>query len=119
MAGQGPVGCNQNTRGLDHAARGVDEPELVRRGRGGLDSQVGDARSPLPLGEGLGVRVLLPSPSSGEGPGVREQYAMSQSAADIQSFIRGLPKAELHLHIEGTLEPEMVFKLARKNGIPL
>ncbi|KRE72707.1 adenosine deaminase [Arthrobacter sp. Soil762] len=30
-----------------------------------------------------------------------------------------LPKAELHLHIEGTLEPELVFKLARRNGVEL
>jgi adenosine deaminase len=37
----------------------------------------------------------------------------------IGSFIRGLPKAELHLHIEGTLEPEMVFELAHKNGVLL
>ena len=36
-----------------------------------------------------------------------------------EDFIRGLPKAELHLHIEGTLEPEMVFELAAKHGIEL
>ncbi len=44
---------------------------------------------------------------------------MSHSVVDIESFIRGLPKAELHLHIEGTLEPEMAFELARKHGISL
>ncbi len=36
-----------------------------------------------------------------------------------KSFIAGLPKAELHLHIEGTLEPELMFQLAERNGITL
>lgn len=35
------------------------------------------------------------------------------------SLIQKLPKAELHLHIEGTLEPEMMFKLAEKNKIKI
>lgn len=39
--------------------------------------------------------------------------------SDIRSFIRALPKAELHLHIEGSLEPEMVFQLAQKHGVAL
>ncbi|MDC1106266.1 adenosine deaminase [Prolixibacteraceae bacterium] len=34
-------------------------------------------------------------------------------------FIQKLPKAELHLHIEGTLEPELMFALAQRNGIEL
>ncbi len=37
----------------------------------------------------------------------------------INSFIAGLPKAELHLHIEGTFEPELMFQLAKRNGITL
>jgi len=36
-----------------------------------------------------------------------------------EEFIRGLPKAELHVHIEGTLEPELAFQLAEKHGITL
>jgi adenine deaminase len=39
-----------------------------------------------------------------------------RSAAE---YIRGLPKAELHVHIEGTLEPELAFQLAKKHGLIL
>ena len=38
---------------------------------------------------------------------------------DLESYVRALPKAELHLHIEGTLEPELMFELARRNGVAL
>jgi adenosine deaminase len=38
---------------------------------------------------------------------------------EITEFIRGMPKAELHVHIEGTLEPELKFALAERNGISL
>jgi adenosine deaminase len=37
----------------------------------------------------------------------------------VDDFIRDLPKAELHLHIEGTLEPELMFALAKRNQVPL
>ena len=35
------------------------------------------------------------------------------------AFARTVPKAELHIHIEGTLEPELMFELARRNGVAL
>lgn len=38
---------------------------------------------------------------------------------DIDSFITGLPKAELHLHIEGSLEPELMFELAQRNQVDI
>ncbi|MCK2219662.1 adenosine deaminase [Actinomadura sp. ATCC 31491] len=37
----------------------------------------------------------------------------------MEDFIAGLPKCELHLHIEGTLEPELKFELAARNGLEL
>ena len=37
----------------------------------------------------------------------------------LDAFIAGLPKAELHLHIEGSLEPELMFELAQRNGVAI
>jgi adenine deaminase len=37
----------------------------------------------------------------------------------MDPFVRDLPKAELHLHIEGTLEPDLMFALAARNGVAL
>ncbi len=38
---------------------------------------------------------------------------------NLQGFIEGMPKCELHVHVEGTLEPEMKFELAKRNNIEL
>ena len=37
----------------------------------------------------------------------------------LDAYIAGLPKAELHLHIEGSLEPELMFELARRNRVDI
>lgn len=39
--------------------------------------------------------------------------------SEIINFIKGLPKTELHLHLEGSLEPELMFELAKRNDINL
>ncbi len=44
---------------------------------------------------------------------------MTQAQSKHDDFIHGLPKAELHLHIEGSLEPEMMCQLAKRNKVAL
>ena len=37
----------------------------------------------------------------------------------IENFIKKVPKSELHLHIEGSLEPELMFKLSKRNKVEI
>ena len=38
---------------------------------------------------------------------------------ELVELIQGIPKAELHLHIEGSFEPELMFEIAKRNNIAL
>src|SRR5581483_3174802 len=42
-----------------------------------------------------------------------------QAMTPDEAFIRGLPKTELHMHLEGSMEPETMFEMARRNGVRL
>ena len=44
---------------------------------------------------------------------------MSLSHETSKAFIQDMPKAELHIHIEGSLEPELMFALAERNRVAL
>lgn len=44
---------------------------------------------------------------------------MADLSQSFIHYIEDIPKAELHIHIEGTLEPQLMFELAARNGIQL
>jgi hypothetical protein len=49
----------------------------------------------------------------------RPSYMLVMNGLEISPFIRGLPKVELHVHMEGTLTPALRWKLAHRNNVEL
>lgn len=48
-----------------------------------------------------------------------EPTAGDEDSASLAALVAALPKAELHVHIEGTFEPELMFAIAARNGVAL
>lgn len=46
-------------------------------------------------------------------------YYAPMESFELKAFIEGIPKTELHLHIEGSFEPELMFEIAKRNNIAL
>src|SRR5205085_4513910 len=56
----------------------------------------------------------------GQGAGRRQEVKLDDIARhELPALLRAMPKAELHIHIEGSLEPELIFALAQRNGVAL
>src|SRR5450759_2092387 len=63
-------------------------------------------------------RVTM-EPRAGRSSSTVTQEAPVPDDHTMDAFIRDIPKAELHVHIEGTLEPEMLLELGERNGVAL
>jgi adenosine deaminase len=71
------------------------------------------------IGAALGAPLLASLPYISSDAVASPDAPGAPSADDMARFIAGMPKAEYHVHLEGTLEAEMKFALARRNGMTL
>lgn len=62
---------------------------------------------------------MLVCRNPGFGPGEGHDRPTASDMSDIDGFIAGLPKAELHIHLEGSLESELMLALARRNRVEI
>jgi adenosine deaminase len=68
---------------------------------------------------GAKIAILMAAACLIRRPAARAPDGGPMSTRTTPDWLQGLPKAELHLHIEGTLEPELMFELAQRNGVDL
>ncbi|CEM24100.1 unnamed protein product [Vitrella brassicaformis CCMP3155] len=64
------------------------------------------------------VKILPSSPSSCFSPAHRRSFAQLRNTKALIQYANRIPKAELHVHVEGTLYPSLLHRFANRNGIP-